>query len=83
MGIEKVGVVGIEENGETVLTAAVLMAPGRDLDAAAVTAELKRKLSSFKVPKRILALLDAEMPQTGSGKIKKSSLIKLLSGQDT
>ncbi|WP_397589140.1 AMP-binding protein [Sphingorhabdus sp.] len=83
MGIEKVGVVGIEENGETVLTAAVLMAPGRELDAAAVTAELKRKLSSFKVPKRILALSDAEMPQTGSGKIKKSSLIKLLSSQES
>lgn len=82
MGIEKVGVVGIEEGGDTVLTAAVIMAPGRNLDAVAVTVELKRKLSSFKVPKRILALSVAEMPQTGSGKIKKSALIALLSGRE-
>lgn len=78
-GIEKVGVVGIEKDGDTVLTAAVVMAPGRELDAVAVTADLKRKLSSFKVPKRIIALPDAEMPQTGSGKIKKNELVRLLS----
>ena len=80
MGIEKVGVVGIEEGGETVLTAAVIMAPGRDLDAGAVTAQLKGKLSSFKVPRRIVVLSEAQMPQTGSGKIKKKELVALLSG---
>lgn len=79
LGIEKAAVVGIGEGGDTVLTAAVLMAPGRTLDEPAVTAELKRRLSSFKVPKRIVALGENELPMTGSGKVRKAELVALLS----
>src|SRR3546814_5424723 len=47
LGIEKAGVVGVARNGDTLLAAAVLMAPGRALDEAAVIAELKRRPSSL------------------------------------
>lgn len=78
LGIEKAAVVGVPRGEELELTAAVLMAPGRSLDAAAVTAELKQKLSSFKVPKRIVCMDEATLPMTGSGKIKKGELLALL-----
>ena len=78
LGIEKAGVVGIEMDGDTVLTAAVLMAPGRTLDEEAVRDALKRQLSSYKVPKRIVAMSESELPMTGSGKVKKAELVALL-----
>ncbi|MBB5705098.1 class I adenylate-forming enzyme family protein [Sphingopyxis panaciterrulae] len=78
LGIEKAGVVGVARNGDTLLAAAVLMAPGRALDEAAVIAELKRRLSSFKVPTRIVALDESTLPATGSGKIKKAELTQLM-----
>ncbi|MBB4615461.1 class I adenylate-forming enzyme family protein [Novosphingobium taihuense] len=78
MGIEKAALVGLERDGETIPVAAVLMAPGRTLDEQAVTTELRRRLSSFKVPKRIVALLETDMPMTGSGKIRKPVLAALL-----
>lgn len=80
LGIEKAGVVGIAQGDDTQLVAAVLMAPGRTLDEAAVVAELKQRLSSFKVPKRIVALVESELPATGSGKIKKAELATLMAG---
>lgn len=78
-GIEKAAVVGVPQNGDVLLAAAVQMAPGQTLDEARVIADLKRKLSSFKVPKRIFALDAAEIPITGSGKVKKAELVDLLS----
>jgi len=78
LGIEKAGVVGIGQDGDTRLVAAVLMAPGRALNEAAVVAALKQRLSSFKVPKHIMALTEAELPATGSGKIKKAELAALM-----
>ncbi len=79
MGIEKAGVTAVEQGGDALLVAAVLMAPGRTLDEATVIANLKSRLSSFKVPKRIVALTEATMPMTGSGKIRKRELTALMS----
>jgi len=78
MGIEKVGAVGLPDGGDTMVIAGVVMAPGRELDEAAVIAELRKRISSFKVPKRIIAFADADMPMTGSGKIIKPRLIEKL-----
>ncbi|MCK9542912.1 MAG: acyl--CoA ligase [Novosphingobium sp.] len=78
MGIEKVAVVGVPKGHDVELTAAVLMAPGRHLDPAEVTAELKRRLSSFKVPRRIVAMTEDTLPMTGSGKVKKAELVAML-----
>src|SRR3546814_18850756 len=71
LGIEKAGVVGVARTGDTLLAAAVLMAPGRALDEAAVVAELKRRLSSFKVPPRLVWHADSTTPATGSGDTQK------------
>lgn len=79
LGIEKAGVTAVEQGGDALLVAAVLMAPGRALDEAAVIANLKSRLSSFKVPKRIIALTETTMPTTGSGKIRKRELTALMS----
>lgn len=78
MGIEKGAVVGLYDVRDATLFAAVLMAEGRELDESAVIDDLKRRLSSYKVPKRIVAIGQDEMPMTGSGKIKKAELIALL-----
>lgn len=77
-GIEKAGLVGLDREGDTMLVAAVLMAPDRELDEAGTIADLKRRLSSYKVPKRIIALDGQSLPMTGSGKIKKAELTALL-----
>ncbi|MBV9512011.1 MAG: acyl--CoA ligase [Caulobacteraceae bacterium] len=78
--IERSAVVGVEPDGrETVLVAAVQMRPGFALDEAQLTADLRGQLSSFKVPKRYVALEAAEFPLTGSGKVKKSALKELMS----
>src|SRR3546814_14692242 len=78
LGIEKAGVVGVARNGDTLLAAAVLMAPGSALDEAAVIAELKRRLSSLKVPTRIVAPDDATPTATGWGKTKKATHTDLM-----
>jgi len=78
LGIEKAAVVGLPAAGDTQVVAVVQMAAGRVLDEEAVIADLKRKLSSFKVPKKIIAMAESEIPATGSGKIKKPELTALL-----
>lgn len=80
MGIEKVAAIGLPDGGDTTVVAGVVMGPGRELDEAAVIAALRKQISSFKVPKRIIAFADADMPMTGSGKIIKSQLVELLKG---
>ena len=78
MGIEKVGIVGVELGGEMVLAAAVVMVGGRSFDGEAVKAELKQRLSSYKVPRHFVVLDSAAFPATGSGKVKRSELQALL-----
>jgi acyl-CoA synthetase (AMP-forming)/AMP-acid ligase II len=72
-------VVGLPtEDGDTLLAAAVQLRAGAQPDEAGMQAALRRMLSSFKVPKRIVALAAEEFPLTGSGKIKKSALAELI-----
>lgn len=78
MGIEKASVIGIPQDNGVVLAAAVLMAPGRPLDEAGVRDHLKGCLSSFKVPRRIVAFASEDLPSTGSGKVIKHLLLPLL-----
>nr|WP_240950279.1 AMP-binding protein [Novosphingobium sp. ERN07] len=47
-------------------------------ELASAGTELGRRLSSFKVPKRILALAETDMPMTGAGNIRKTVLATLL-----
>lgn len=78
LGIEKAAVVGVPREGDTVLAAAVLMAPDRQLDEDAVRTHLKRNLSSYKVPARIFAFDAETLPATGSGKVIKHLLLPLV-----
>ncbi|HTX63577.1 MAG TPA: class I adenylate-forming enzyme family protein, partial [Acidimicrobiales bacterium] len=63
-------VVGISDRrwGEQVV-AVVRLAPGASFDPVKLTAYMKERLASFKVPKRIVS--SDEMPLTASGKIQK------------
>lgn len=55
--------------GEIVVSCIVREA-GRDLAEADVIAFLKARLASFKVPRKVLFITDAEMDLTGTAKIK-------------
>jgi acyl-CoA synthetase (AMP-forming)/AMP-acid ligase II len=76
--IRESAVVGVDGNGRTELVAAVILHDGARVDAQALISELKGELSSFKVPKRIVVLADAEVPRTATGKIHKPGLKALL-----
>ncbi|MDB5430056.1 MAG: lcfB 1 [Caulobacter sp.] len=62
-----------ELRGE-VVAGVVVPAPGETLDAAAIKAELKAALSSYKVPKRLYIRADEDLPRTHSGKVDKARL---------
>jgi len=77
--VQRCAVVGVEgPDGETLVVAAVEVWPGHAFDEAKMREELKRKLSSYKVPRRIFLLTAEEIPMTGSGKIQKKALAEVL-----
>jgi acyl-CoA synthetase (AMP-forming)/AMP-acid ligase II len=79
-GISEALVVGAPQPGtdELLLTAVVIPTPEAKLDELAIIADLKTKLSSFKVPKRILPMAAGDVPRTSSGKIVRSKLAALV-----
>jgi acyl-CoA synthetase (AMP-forming)/AMP-acid ligase II len=71
--VGEVAVIGLPHPHWTeAITAMVVARPGRAVDAAALTAQLRRRLSGFKCPKEILLL--AELPKTATGKVQKGKL---------
>jgi acyl-CoA synthetase (AMP-forming)/AMP-acid ligase II len=62
-------VLGIEdaERGQ-IVAAIVVLPPDRDLDWDSVRAELRKKLSAYKVPRRFVRLSQEELPMLSSGK---------------
>lgn len=80
-GIRESAVVGIEHDRRTELVAAVILHAGGSLDEQALIGKLKGEMSSFKVPRRIVAMAEEEMPRTATGKVHKLRLQKAL--QDT
>ena len=72
--IRESAVVGIEGNRRTELVAAVILHDGATIDEQQLIGELKGELSSFKVPKRVVVLADADVPRTATGKIHKPRL---------
>jgi len=79
--VERSVVLAVEQGGEDLLVAAIQLRPGQTLDEAAARRELRSRLSSFKVPKRLLTLAAEEFPLTGSGKVKKSALREVLAAR--
>jgi acyl-CoA synthetase (AMP-forming)/AMP-acid ligase II len=58
--------------------AAIVVEEGRSLDARAITAELRSRLSSYKVPRRIAFVTRDEIPLTPSNKVDKRRLAALI-----
>ena len=72
-------VVGLpdQERGELVV-AAVVPRDGATLDFAEIEAELKRRLSSYKVPRAYVAISREEVPMLHSNKVSKRMVAQLL-----
>jgi len=72
-GVSEAAVFGVPHDywGEE-LRAAVVAAPGADVDAEELRAFCRERLTGFKVPKKITVM--PELPKSSSGKIQKFKL---------
>jgi acyl-CoA synthetase (AMP-forming)/AMP-acid ligase II len=73
-----VHVLGIDdpERGQIVV-AAIVPPSDAKIDTADLVAQLKNKISSYKIPRRFLILQEAEVPMMSSGKLDKRKLAEL------
>ena len=80
-GVLEAYVVGAEDghNG-TIVAAAVVPRGEAELDPAELRAQVRSRLSAYKVPKFIWVTEKDALPFTATGKIKKTDLAKQLSG---
>jgi acyl-CoA synthetase (AMP-forming)/AMP-acid ligase II len=80
-GVLEAYVVGAEDgtNG-TIVAAAVVPRGGSDLDSEGLRAQMRSRLSAYKVPKYIWITQKDALPFTATGKVKKADLAKQLSG---
>lgn len=79
-GVLEAYVVGAEDTDSgTVVAAAVVPRGDSELDSEDLRAQLRRRLSAYKVPKFIWVTPKDELPFTASGKVKKTDLAKQLS----
>ncbi|GAB3102176.1 acyl--CoA ligase [Aestuariicella hydrocarbonica] len=77
--IQSVFTVGVEHDtlGEIVVSC-VLLSEGKELDEAGLRAFAKQSLASYKIPRRVLFFSEEELPMTGSNKIRRPELKKLV-----
>jgi fatty-acyl-CoA synthase len=77
-GVKVAATVGVPHDklGEMVV-ACIVPENGAVLDEAAVRAFLTQRLSSYKVPRRVLFFEDSELSYTGSAKVKTAPLREL------
>jgi acyl-CoA synthetase (AMP-forming)/AMP-acid ligase II len=72
-------VVGVDDAARgQVVAAAVRVPAGRAVDADDLRARLAERLSTYKVPRRIVLLADDEVPMMSSGKLDLRALKDLL-----
>jgi acyl-CoA synthetase (AMP-forming)/AMP-acid ligase II len=72
-------VVGIDDEARGQIVAAAVRVPeGRSVDVDELRAALAKRLSAYKVPKRILTLPDDKVPMMSSGKLDVRALKDLL-----
>ncbi|GFG50049.1 AMP-binding protein [Mycolicibacterium agri] len=72
-------VFGIPDRDRGQAVVAVL-ATDADIDEAALRHELKRELSAYKIPRRIVAIPPADIPLRSSGKVDMQRLAAVLDG---
>jgi acyl-CoA synthetase (AMP-forming)/AMP-acid ligase II len=77
-GVLEAYVVGTEGKNGTVVAAAVVPRGGSALDADSLRAQLRGRLSAYKVPKYIWIAAKQDLPFTATGKVKKSELAQQL-----
>ena len=53
---------------------AAVIATDGDVDLSALRQELKREISAYKIPRRIIAVAPAQIPVLSSGKVDMSRL---------
>ena len=63
------------DRGQVVTAVLVGDAP---IDAEELRAQLKQRLSSYKVPRRFVALAENELPTLSSGKVDLKKLVELV-----
>ncbi len=75
-GVTESAVIGLPhaDFGEAVVAVVVRSQAGQELTEAGIIAELKGKLASFKVPKRVFIVDD--LPRNAMGKVQKNELRK-------
>ena len=79
-GVLEAYVVGAESGDDgTVVAAAVVPRGDSTLDGESLRAELRDRLSTYKVPKFIWVTAKQDLPFTATGKVKKSELAQQLS----
>jgi acyl-CoA synthetase (AMP-forming)/AMP-acid ligase II len=78
-GVELPIVVGLTDPdlGQMV-AAAVVPRPGVALDESQMRAALRETLSSYKVPRRIVFITEADVPRTATGKLKLFELAEMI-----
>jgi acyl-CoA synthetase (AMP-forming)/AMP-acid ligase II len=79
-GVQQAVVVGIPhpDRGQDV-AAAVVPAPGLDLDPEVIVGQLRERLSSYKLPRHVSFFGRGGLPVLGNGKVDRSALTELLS----
>ena len=61
-----------------IVTAAVVPAPGANPTEAGLRAALRDRISSFKIPRRIVFITDDDVPRTATGKVRLAELAQLV-----
>jgi len=77
--VKEAYVVGLPDadRGE-IVAAAIVLVEGASIDPEELKGRLRSQLSAFKVPRYVLIMAKAELPETSTGKIQKSRLLELL-----
>ena len=77
-GVRRAQTVGVPHPTlSEMVVSCVVPQDGAALDAGAITAFLKERLASFKVPRAVLFFADDEVEVTGNGKVKSAQLREL------
>lgn len=78
-GVAAASVHGVADRERgSVVGAVIVPDPGFELDAVALRAEAAKTLSSYKVPRVIVILQAAQMPELSSSKVDRRALIRML-----